>query len=405
MITGEIKTIPTIHNIAYLVDILKTIANSQNSFEDIMRTVAESRRTIELRDRVAPPMHNAFSDSIEMRPSYMWNQSAKNLRELMQLGLVKRGPLKFSFPLRDKTTEPIARREAYELTEDGWETARLAQTHYEAAVDKILELMYRAHPKFRQFIEISQKSEVLFFPELTVDMIKGIPVQTKQYVELVCKLAAEEVQEKRGTEVGMFDEDIASTLRSYVFARMRSTRSPSSSLPSFVLKAVNRGIKSILLAKNGLKVDIPSFEVMTNWAKQLRICNFARGLPDLRGLTLYSTAHVSADGELIVKRHTKELVLDSVLDDIPRFFYRFKTKGSPWASIYPIRAAICFKNRINDEVFDDIIRDMFYKRVTVDYKFALETDLWSVPDRSTKPLTLDGEKKRNIISIYDWKGG
>lgn len=405
MITGEIKTIPTIHKIAYLVDILKTIANSRNSFDDITRTVAESRRTIELRDRVAPSLRDGYSDSIERNPSYMWNQSAKILRELMRLALVKERPLKYSFFPGDKAAEALARHEVYELTEDGLDMARLAQTHYDTAIDKTLELMYRAHPKFRQFIETLQKNEVLFFPELTAEMIKGVPIQPKQYVEHVCKLAAEEVQEKHGTEFGMSDEDVASTLQSYVLARMRSTRSPSSSLASFVLKAVNRGIKSILLAKNGLKVDIPSFEVMTNWVKQLRICNFARGLPDLRGLTLYSTAYVSADGELIVKRRSKELVLDSVLDDIPRFFYQFKTKGSPWASIYPIRAAVCFKNRINDEVFDDIIRDMFYKRVTVDYKFALETDLWSVPDRSTKPLTLDGERRRNIISIYEWKGG
>jgi hypothetical protein len=405
MLLGEIKTIPTIHNIVYLIDILKAIANDRDSFEEIRRTVAESRRTIESKERVAHSMGEKYLDAKDSDPSYMWNQSAKNLHELMQLGLVKERPLKYSFSSGDKVTAEPARRETYELTEDGWHIARLAESHYDMTIYNVLELMYKAHPKLRAFIDILQKNEVLFFPELTVETIEGVPIQPKEYIEYVCTLAAEQVQKRYGTEFDISEKDVASNLENYVLARMQSTRAPRGSLASFVLKAVNRGTKSLILAKKGLKVDIPSFEVMTNWVKQLRICNFARGLPDMRGLTLYLTAYIKTDGELVVKRRTKEQVLYSVLEDIPKFFYQFKTKGSPWASIYPIRAAVCFKNRIDDEVFDEIIRDIFYKRVSIDYKLALETDLWSAPFRSTKPLTLNGEKKRNIISVYDWKGG
>lgn len=404
MILRERKTIPTIHSIMYLMDILKGMARGECSFEEIRRKVAMARLNIELRERVAPSIRQQYLDEKSKEPSYMWNQSVKNMRELMQLGLVNERPLKYGFTSGDKADNEQARLEKYELTEDGRYLARLAESDYNRAVNHILDLMYKVHPRFRAFIEILQNNEVLLFPELTAKMVEGVPIHSREYLSFVCKVASELIQQRYGSNFYMSESETASNLEGYVIAKLRSTKSSRGTFASFAIKSVNRGIKNLILIYLGLKVDIPSFEVMTNWCKQFRICNFARGLPDMHGLTLYSTAYVKANGKLIIKRRSKESVLDSVVGDIPRFFYQFKTKGSPWASIYPIRAAVCFKNRIDDEVFDEIIGDIFDKRVSVNYKLALETDLWALPPRSTRPLILDGDKKRNIVSIYEWKG-
>jgi len=97
------------------------------------------------------------------------------------------------------------------------------------------------------------------------------------------------------------------------------------------------------------------------------------------------------------------MVKDLVVEDIPVYFQKLKTPGSPWASIYPLRAELCFKSRINDEIFDEIIRDIFFQRISVPYKISLESDLWATPPPSIRPLLLYEHQRRNIISVYNVK--
>jgi len=403
MVLRELKTIPTIHNIVYLIDILKAMGRGKCSFEEIKRTVADSRRRIELRERVGFSLSERSLGDKERDLSYMWNQSAKNLRELMQLGLVRARPLKYSLPAGERASVEAARQEQYELTEDGLRLVRLAENNLDAALDKVLDLMYKLHPRLRAFIAAMQKKEVLLFPEMTVEMVKEASIAPREYVKHVCKTAGELLKDTIDPESNI--QEKVSHLEGYVLARLGASRIGKGKLEGVVTKSVNRGIKNLVLGELELDIDIPSFEVLTNWCRQFRICNFARGLPDMPGLTLYSTANVEINETLIIKRRTKEMVLSSVVEEIPRFFYKFKKRGSPWMSIYPVRAAVCFKSRIDDEVFDEIINDIVNKRVEVDYKLALDTAIWTAPSRSTKPVLVNGRGKVSIISIYEWKGG
>jgi len=403
MVLREIKTIPTIHNMVYLIDVLKAMGCGKCSFEEIRQTVVNSRRRIELRERAGFSLGERYLGSKERELSYMWNQSAKNLRELMQLELVKERPLKYSLPTGERASAETARRERYELTEEGLRLVRLAESNLDIALDKFLDLMYKLHLRLRAFITATQKNEVLLFPEMTMEMNKEVSIEPKDYVKHICKAAGELLKDTIGSELNI--QEKTSYLEGYVLARLRSSHIGKSKLAGVVIKSVNRGIKNLLLGELKLDIDIPTFEVLTNWCKQFRICNFARGLPDMPGLTLYSTANVETNETLVVKRRTKEIVLYSVIEDLPRFFRRFKTRGSPWASIYPIRAAVCFKNRIDDRVFDEIISDIVNNRVDIDYKLALDAATWAAPSRSTKPVLVNRRGKINIISIYEWKGG
>lgn len=403
MVLREIKTIPTIHSIVYLIDVLKTMGGGKCSFEEIRRTVVASRRRIELRERAGFSLGERYLSGKERELSYMWNQSAKNLRELMQLELVKERPLKYSLPVGESASVEMARRERYELTEEGLRLARAAESGLDITLDKILGLMYKLHPRLRAFITAMQKNEVLLFPEMTAEMVKRVSIEPKEYVKSVCRMVGELLKNTISSESNI--QEKVSYLEGYVLARLKSSRIGKGKLEGVVIKSTNRGIKNLLLGELELDIDIPSFEVLTNWCKQFRICNFARRLPDMLGLTLYSTANVETNETLIIKRLTKEMVLSSVIEEIPRFFYRFKKRGSPWMSIYPVRAAVCFRNRINDEVFDEIISDIVNKRVDVDYKLALDTAIWAAPSRSTKPVLVNGRGKVSIISIYEWKGG
>lgn len=399
----EIKTIPTIHNITYLIDVLKAMGSGKCSFEAIRRTVADSRRRIELRERVGFSLSEKRLGDREKELSYMWNQSAKNMRELMLLGLVRGQPLKYTISTRERASIEVDQRQRYELTEEGLRLASLAESDPYETFDEILNLMYMLHPRLRAFIAVIQKNEVLFLPEIKGEKTQEVAAEPNEYIKHTCRRAGELLKGAVGSEFKI--QEGVMYLEGYVLARLRSSRIGKGKLAGVVVKSVNRGIKNLVLGELKLVMDIPSFEVLTNWCKQFRICNFTRGLPDMPGLTLYSTASVEANGTLVIERRAKERVLSSIVEDIPTFFYKFKRKGSPFTSIYPIRAAICFKYRINDEVFDEIVSDIVSKRVDINFKLALETDIWAVPPRSTKPVVLNGGVKRNIISIYEWRGG
>lgn len=66
MVLREIKTIPTIHNIIYLIDILKAIGRGKCNSQQIRHTVAHSRRRIELRGIVGFSLGERYRKPAQM---------------------------------------------------------------------------------------------------------------------------------------------------------------------------------------------------------------------------------------------------------------------------------------------------------------------------------------------------
>lgn len=400
----DVKTIPTIHNINYLFDILEALHMSKCTFEEIRKVVKNSRRDIEL-DRVAFSLSEKYLSEKEKQASYMWNQSAKNLRELMILGLVKEKRLKYSITITERENVELYKREKFELTEDGMSIAGLVENNFDKVVDTVLEKMYFTHRKLRDFIQVMKQNEFILFPEISTELVKNATKNPKEYINFISNIAGEIIN----TDVKVLNKhsvkDVISYLEGYISSRLRSNRIVTGQVAGIALKSVNRGIKNVMFDELGMKIDIPSFEVMLNWCKQFRICNYARNIPNMNGLIVYMTASITSNEELDIKHRNKELVLNQVLEEIPRLFFKFKTTGSPWASVYPIRSAICFNNRIDDETFDEIITDIVNRDINVNYKLALETDVWASPPRSTRPLMINRKERKDIISIYDLKGG
>ncbi len=195
-------------------------------------------------------------------------------------------------------------------------------------------------------------------------------------------------------------EEVLSHLIIYLGDKFIDAKDLNRTQIAALVHKLNQGIKVLLLKKLDLDLGVPSLEVAILWSRQLKIANFARGLQQKPGLVTYSTAKVIFQNHMSIYRRTKEMVRDIVISDIPVLFQKLKTLGSPWASMYPLRAEVCFKNRINDEVFDDIIRDIYFQKLAVPYKISLESDLWATPPPSTRPLLLYEQQRRNIISVF-----
>ncbi|MBA7595510.1 hypothetical protein ES703_02474 [subsurface metagenome] len=393
--------IPTIHDISYLKDPLLAIWKGDNSFKKLHETVLRTKRRIRSEERVSP----SFDENEEF-PDYfqMWAQTAKILRELMVLQLVE---------YRDTPSQPPSEQEKlddafsvnFQLTPLGSDLAARIDAKSADSDDILLDIMRKRHSAFARFISMLQASDVIYFPEI------GVPKETLEaqltvsgFVESVSQRTAEKLDAHECERTKLTIQEVSSHLTTYLGRDYVDSINLDRKRIAALVKKINQGTKVLLLKKLGLDIGVPSLEVLANWSRQLRIANFARGLLEKPGLTVYSTTTVDFDNHTSVRRRTKELVKDSIVANIPIYFQKLKTPGSPWAAIYPIRAELCFKSRINDEIFDEIIRDIFFQRISVPYKISLESDLWATPSPSTRPLLLYERQRRNIISVYDVRG-
>lgn len=393
--------IPTIHDISYLNELLLAIWKGDNSFKKLHETVLGTRRRIRNEERVSPSF-----DENNGSPDYfrMWAQTAKILRELMVLQIVEHHNIP-NQPPSDLKKLGEAFSVSFQPTTSGNDLAARIDTKSADSDDTLLDIMRKRHPAFARFISVLQASDVIYFPEI------GVPQKEPEaqfmvsgFVESASRRITEMLDACECERTKLTTQEVSSHLTIYLGNDYVNSKNLDRKRIAALVKRINQGTKVLLLTKLALDLGVPSLEVLINWSRQLRIANFARGLLEKPGLTVYSTSTVNFDNHLFVRRRTKEMVQDLVITDIPVYFQKLKTPGSPWASIYPIRAELCFKNRINDKIFDEIIRGIFFQKVSVPYKISLESDLWATPPPSTRPLLLYESQRRNIISVYNARG-
>lgn len=401
MLINREAGIPTIHDISYLTEVLLAIQKGDNSFKKLHEIVLSTKRRIRNEERVSSSFveSNGYSDYFQM-----WNQTAKILKELIVLDVVEPHDIP-NRPPDDPKKLAEAFNIIFQYTTLGHELAAKIDVKSADLNDVLFDLMRIRHPIFTKFVNILQSNDVFYFPEI------GVPPE-EAYSEFLVSGFMESVSQKiselldsHGCEhTKVTPQELSNHLITYLADTYVNVNNLDRKQIATLVKKINQGIKVLLLAKLSLDIGVPSLEVIVNWSRQLCIANFARGLLEKPGLTVYSTSAVSFDNLLSVQRRSKDMVKDLVIRDLPIYFQKLKTPGSPWASIYPIRAELCFKNRINDEVFDEIIRDIYYQRISVPYKVSLEGDLWATPPPSTRPLLLYERQKRNIISVYNVRG-
>jgi len=392
--------IPTVHDISYLNEPLLAIWKGNNSFKELHETVLRTKRRIRNEERVSPSFdeNNGFPDYFQM-----WAQTAKILRELMVLQLVEHHDIP-NQPPSDPNKLGEAFSVSFQPTTLGNDLAARIDARSADSDDILLDIMRKRHPAFARFVNVLQASDVIYFPEIGVPQKESEAQFTVSgFVESVSQTIVEMLDANECERTKLTTQEVSSHLTTYLGDDYVDSKNLDRKQVAALVKKINQGTKVLLLTKLALDLGVPSLEVLTNWSRQLRIANFARGLLQKPGLTVYSTSTVNFDNHTFVRRRTKEMVKDLVVEDIPVYFQKLKTPGSPWASIYPLRAELCFKSRINDEIFDEIIRDIFYQRISVPYKISLESDLWATPPPSIRPLLLYEHQRRNIISVYNVK--
>ncbi len=389
--------IPTIHDVSYLNQPLLAMLKDANSFRGLHETVLRTRRRIRSEERVSLSFdeNNGFPEYFKM-----WTQTVRILRELMVLQLIERQEIPNQPPDNMNKLEEVLNIR-FQLTKLGSDLAVKIDKQSDDLGDALLDIIRKRHPAFERFVNMLQSNDMIRFPEMSVPRKEpGVQFMVSRFVESFSKEIVKIMDMNEYGNAKLTTEKVLSHLKTYLGENFINSKDLNRTQIAALVHKLNQGIKVLLLKKLDLDLGVPSLDVSINWSRQFQIGNFARGLQQKPGFVTYSTARVIFQNHMSVHRRTKEIVRDIVISDIPVFFQKLKTPGSPWASIYPLRAEVCFKNRINDGVFDDIIRDIYFQRLAVPYKISLESDLWATPPPSTRPLLLYEQQRRNIISVF-----
>lgn len=91
-----------------------------------------------------------------------------------------------------------------------------------------------------------------------------------------------------------------------------------------------------------------------------------------------------------------------VIDQIPKSFAEF---NKPFVPIHELRAAVCYKLAINDEIFDYMVKGIVEGRYNPGYQISLLRDMYGALPPSANPLIMGNEIFYTISVLRPEKEG
>ncbi len=379
----ETDTIPRLNQIGYLLRGLIAIRSGRSTFEDIRRTILEFGRTVAEEERGIA--RSGYTISRRLRfvdAATYWTNARDVLKELMTLGLVRAAPV----PSRRKYVERH-RDTHYELTDEGNALAELITLEGNSAFrDSLFQSMYYAHPYIRAFLKKLLEEEI-YIPiyRFHEGRRRGREIAFNDIIDdSILWLSQQEVGDAHMTTY-------SDHLRQYVTSKISGKTEVNNEI---ILRAVNEGVHQCFLRAYGFEFDNVTFGQLMKMCTQFWVTNYSYRVPSIDGLVVYSTAEIEdRHGTLDIRRHRFSEYVKDITDEI---YSQFTAIGKSFAPIHALRAAVCYKLKINDEIFDSAITRIYQGIIQANYNLTLLTDLTESLPPSVSPLQIDG---KNFYSI------
>jgi hypothetical protein len=381
----QTDTIPRINDIEYFFAGLQAFRSRECTFDEIRRTLLGlGMRTAQEELGIARTGYTV-SRRLRFTDAYTyWTNARDVLRELMTLGFVKPNTV----PSRRKYVERH-RDTCYEITDKGY-TLRESMTQEDDSTfrDMFFQSFYYAHPYVRAFLKKLAEREI-HIPIYKLQ--KGRRTTREITVNDIISDSTRWLsqQENDGTHVTTYSD----YLKQYLSTKIPQRTTVDNKT---VLRIVNEGVRRCFLRTCGFDFDIITFDQLVRICTQFWVTNYAYNIPSIDGLVVYSTAEILDMGnKLDIKRHRLSDYVTDIVDEIRS---QFSATGKSFVPIHELRAAVCFRLRINDEVFDAVVTDIYKGKVTTNYTLTLLTDLPRILPPSASPLQI-GEKSFYTLTL------
>ena len=378
-------TIPRLQRLSYILIALDAVGRNQ-TFDQVRQSILEMAQ--DQGEALWPG--TGYASAYRSRDEYsMWTNARDSLDELMRLRLVERR----SLPRRRNLVD-AHRQMRYRLTDEGKVVMEYFGRGRELA-DTLFQRLYFAHPYLRQFLSVLAKQDILV-PEFNLKTMGYVEGESKN---LLSRVVAEVVANI--SELGLVQpdaNDLQNWLREYFKAKVTGKKGDINALQ--LVDYVNSGVQSALLPHYGLSMDHLSFDHLVRWGEELFFCNSSRHVPHIRGRVIYATSELmeEPDGQVSLTRHGRGEFEGRIVEAIGQQFNRLRGT-SPFVPIHTVRAAVCYQLKINDRLFDDVLRDIYLSRVQFSNHLSLDGGLPRELPPGVKPLTIDN-RRYFIMSIF-----
>jgi hypothetical protein len=392
-------SLPRLQEFSFIEHTLAGVVQGE-SYEEIRQRLISYMQAIREGDSTSG---NTAKFQLERPGRYAYADNVSDaLKELMRAGLVEAAKLPSG-----TTTIRHYEGTTFAPTEAGREFANAARADWRAARDRLLGLLIDVHPQIAAYLDLLERGG-LVVPLANWGQVKE-PRSREAYVAYLAETAARLLNAEKAGWIADTTE-IEAHVRGYVerlvaSATRRGRSDPFTRNEDFV-RQCEKAMVRLAFERAGAPMDYISHEIIRRWLRDLEVGAFSYHVPGPLALRIWGTATVSGDGTTFaVARRNGEDDLQAVVDGLRDGYDITRSTSevdSPWVPIYRLRAAICYRLRVSDRVFDAAINDLLHDRRGQDLPFKVNVELYEygVTPPSERPLRIKTKRgERDVHSL------
>jgi hypothetical protein len=371
--------IPRLQELEFIEEALKGVVAGQN-YDEIRQSLfgyMAYKRHLD-----APSGNHAGTRGQQQDPATRYvHNTTEALSECMRLGFIERAALPSS-----KRAAENYRTQTFIVTPAGEAWAERATDDVTGAYTELLELLWNLHPQLAGYLRMLQRGP-LVIPIANWTEVHDRPVGVdhaaparKAFIDFLVARCSRAVK-AGATGWRASEAEIAAAIDDYIaaridFAHRRNRPHPYPRHADFV-SACEEALVSFAFTQAGLTLGYISHEIIRRWTQVLGVANFSYHVPDAPALRLWASAQIDdVSGGLTVHRRGPAEWGDRVIDALPEAYERSRRRSpeSSFVPIYLVRAGVCFRLGLNNNVFNVAVREFLASERRTDAGFRLNLD-------------------------------
>lgn len=351
------------------------------------------RETVD--DLAAKGLGRSTASRVGDRDQY-WSPTREVLDEAMRLGFVENQKLPSARKYLDAYRDCC-----YSLTPTGKEAMSRAEEDLAAFCDELAIAVYRAHPYFRQFIQVL-KERPLACPEITEREVEASRQKGKGTEYLV-----DYANERLGQDAPMAEQRKRTREIVVAFVRHRFGRT-SGKQPTNkeLVSALNDAFAEASAKLRGLSTGATDLKMLKNWGAQLRLLDQSRYVPGFEERnvnTIWLTSDIDEQPRLNIQRRTyekhRQRVAKAIVDAYRSQAGRTDSRlDAPYLPIYRVRAEAAFRCEVMRALVDLVIEHLAEEKIP-DADVQLWLHLGTTRQPASEPVYRRGGKRRYEMTL------
>ncbi|MDZ5661402.1 hypothetical protein SFC79_06450 [Nocardioides sp. S-58] len=354
--------IPRLQDLSY-VEVAATQVAAGQRFEQIRRALVTRAAELAHLSDLDGSFDEHRWEMIRNDPQKYVHNTVDVLKELMRLGWIERtilpsGPGS-AYAHADTT---------YSLTDAGNEWAKLVSIDRRAAYNALVGDLIAAHPHFEGFLRALGARPDSTSTHLTIPIMRFDPARHGQYDNFRAETFLDDfidyaANAAQGPGLGWraSSTDVEQAIRGYVTRiQARAMARQKTVTRKQYLNTCEEAVTRLAFTAAGCPLDYVTHELLRRWTRFLGLATFSYYAPGPPALRLWATGTVTGrGGQTTIERRVGPDVRHQLLTELWGIWQAERSDGAAgmYLPVWQLRAAACWRLRINDDEFDQAIVD------------------------------------------------